>query len=171
MTCLVSRKEPLRFFSPLLSPLSCWELLENLVGSATRRQSANRKRCARAKPPRETSFPVPLVGITSPPSHQLHISNSLPLHLRMAARIPLKQLSRKTVFPNTFFSSRLPSSFAPTRTLATVTPSSSSPGPNGTAIVLLNMGGPSTVPEVQDFLSRLFVCFSPVSLISVQVRN
>ncbi|GMM31137.1 ferrochelatase [Martiniozyma asiatica (nom. inval.)] len=28
--------------------------------------------------------------------------------------------------------------------------------PNGTAIVLMNMGGPSTVPETRDFLHRLF---------------
>lgn len=27
-----------------------------------------------------------------------------------------------------------------------------------TAMVFLNMGGPSTTDEVQDFLSRLFVC-------------
>lgn len=30
----------------------------------------------------------------------------------------------------------------------------------GTAVVLLNMGGPSTVSEVYDFLSRLFVRLS-----------
>lgn len=48
------------------------------------------------------------------------------------------------------------------RCLATVhTPpvtqnSAGSKGP--TAMVFMNMGGPSTTDEVQDFLSRLFVC-------------
>lgn len=53
--------------------------------------------------------------------------------------------------------------------LATVVPpvtqdATSSKGP--TAMVFLNMGGPSTTDEVEDFLSRLFVCFHgiPVDL-------
>lgn len=33
---------------------------------------------------------------------------------------------------------------------------SSKPKPNGTAVVFMNMGGPSTVPETRDFLFRLF---------------
>ncbi|KAK6360452.1 ferrochelatase hem15 [Orbilia blumenaviensis] len=37
------------------------------------------------------------------------------------------------------------------------TTATSSSGNNGTAIVMLNMGGPSTVDEVGDFLSRLFM--------------
>ena len=42
-------------------------------------------------------------------------------------------------------------------------------GDGGTAIVLLNMGGPSTVPEVYDFLSRLFVCstFTPFTFFQI----
>ena len=32
-----------------------------------------------------------------------------------------------------------------------------------TAMVFMNMGGPSTTDQVEDFLSRLFVCF-PLSL-------
>lgn len=32
-----------------------------------------------------------------------------------------------------------------------------------TAMVFMNMGGPSTTGEVGDFLSRLFVCLSEVS--------
>lgn len=30
------------------------------------------------------------------------------------------------------------------------------PKQNGTAVVFMNMGGPSTVPETRDFLMRLF---------------
>jgi ferrochelatase len=46
-------------------------------------------------------------------------------------------------------------------TLATVVPpvtqdATGSKGP--TAMVFMNMGGPSTTNEVEDFLSRLFVC-------------
>jgi len=46
--------------------------------------------------------------------------------------------------------------------LATVVPpvtqdGTSSKGP--TAMVFMNMGGPSTTDEVEAFLSRLFVCF------------
>ncbi|GAA5907122.1 ferrochelatase HEM15 [Sporobolomyces salmoneus] len=40
-----------------------------------------------------------------------------------------------------------------TRSLATVAPNATKPP---TAIVMMNMGGPSTVPETGDFLSRLF---------------
>jgi ferrochelatase len=47
------------------------------------------------------------------------------------------------------------------RGLATVVPpvtqdTTGSKGP--TAMVFMNMGGPSTTDEVEDFLSRLFVC-------------
>ena len=50
--------------------------------------------------------------------------------------------------------------FAQRRSLATVVPpvtqdATGSKGP--TAMVFLNMGGPSTTDEVGDFLSRLFV--------------
>ena len=47
-----------------------------------------------------------------------------------------------------------------TRTMATVVPpvTQDSTGAKGpTAIVFMNMGGPSTTDEVGDFLSRLFV--------------
>lgn len=58
--------------------------------------------------------------------------------------------------------------FFTTRTLATAAATQSKPAPTsslsphndkskGTAVVLLNMGGPSTIPEVHDFLYRLFV--------------
>lgn len=51
--------------------------------------------------------------------------------------------------------------------LATTVPpvtqdATSSKGP--TAMVFLNMGGPSTTDEVEDFLSRLFVCFGTLSV-------
>ena len=86
----------------------------------------------------------------------------------MVGRIPIQQLSRATAitaFPSSFFSQRLPPSVVAARNLATISPPAQSSaggagGGKGTAIVLLNMGGPSTVPEVHDFLSRLFV-FAP----------
>ncbi|CAZ80952.1 unnamed protein product [Tuber melanosporum] len=82
----------------------------------------------------------------------------------MASRIPLQQLSRATTtaaFPRSFFSQRLPASVTAARSLATVPPPARSSlggtkDGKGTAIVLLNMGGPSAVAEVHDFLSRLF---------------
>ncbi|KAA8907471.1 hypothetical protein FN846DRAFT_699773 [Sphaerosporella brunnea] len=46
--------------------------------------------------------------------------------------------------------------FFTSRALATAAASTTTDGASGTAIVLLNMGGPSTVPEVHSFLSRLF---------------
>ncbi|KAL1411162.1 ferrochelatase hem15 [Vanrija albida] len=42
------------------------------------------------------------------------------------------------------------------RCLATVRDSPAKPEKPPTAVVMLNMGGPSTIPEVGDFLSRLF---------------
>lgn len=53
-----------------------------------------------------------------------------------------------------------------TRQFATPVPpvtqnAAGSKGP--TAMVFLNMGGPSTTDEVEDFLSRLFVCREPSS--------
>ncbi|PUU78874.1 hypothetical protein B9Z19DRAFT_35540 [Tuber borchii] len=82
----------------------------------------------------------------------------------MVGRIPIQQLSRATTitaFPSSFFSQRLPPSVVAARNLATISPpaqpsTGGAGGGKGTAIVLLNMGGPSTVPEVHDFLSRLF---------------
>lgn len=50
---------------------------------------------------------------------------------------------------------------ASTRAMATVAPpvTQDSTGAKGpTAMVFMNMGGPSTTDEVGDFLSRLFVC-------------
>ncbi|KAF3933660.1 Ferrochelatase [Dactylellina cionopaga] len=43
------------------------------------------------------------------------------------------------------------------RFLATPSESSEADGSNGTAIVMLNMGGPGTTDEVGDFLTRLFM--------------
>src|SRR4051794_7041659 len=57
-------------------------------------------------------------------------------------------------------SSPLPSNFFTVRVLATVASQTSSEPTDGktggTALVLLNMGGPATLPEVHPFLSRLF---------------
>lgn len=60
----------------------------------------------------------------------------------MSLRTPLR-LTRPAALAPSFFTSR---------SLATATPSS----PAGTAVVLLNMGGPATIPEVHGFLARLF---------------
>jgi hypothetical protein len=46
--------------------------------------------------------------------------------------------------------------FATASTIPVTQNAAGSKGP--TAIVFLNMGGPSTTHEVGDFLSRLFVC-------------
>ncbi|PWN30527.1 ferrochelatase-domain-containing protein [Jaminaea rosea] len=45
---------------------------------------------------------------------------------------------------------------APTRSLATHATSSPSSSKGPTGVLLMNMGGPATLPEVGDFLSRLF---------------
>jgi ferrochelatase len=58
----------------------------------------------------------------------------------MSLRTPLRLIRTPALSP-TFFTSR---------TLATTTDAPC------TAVVLLNMGGPSTIPEVHSFLSRLF---------------
>ncbi|KAK6542621.1 ferrochelatase hem15 [Orbilia ellipsospora] len=47
--------------------------------------------------------------------------------------------------------------YTPRRFLATPSESNNPTSNNGTAIVMLNMGGPSTTDEVGDFLSRLFM--------------
>lgn len=78
----------------------------------------------------------------------------------MSLRTPLR-LARTRSQPATLFtSSRALATASATATTTTTTTSSSSSRPpsdgSGTAIVLLNMGGPSTVSEVQPFLSRLF---------------
>ncbi|TGZ85474.1 ferrochelatase [Ascodesmis nigricans] len=69
---------------------------------------------------------------------------------------PAALASRRILAPSFF----TPSSVS-LRTLATATSSStttttSKDGNPGTALVFLNMGGPSTIPEVHSFLSRLF---------------
>lgn len=46
--------------------------------------------------------------------------------------------------------------------LATATSTSVKGSKGPTAMVFLNMGGPSTTDEVEDFLSRLFVSVVPV---------
>jgi ferrochelatase len=63
----------------------------------------------------------------------------------MSLRNPLRLAARPALSPS-FFTSRA---------LATASTNTTADS-NGTAIVLLNMGGPSTVPEVHGFLSRLF---------------
>ena len=83
---------------------------------------------------------------------------------RMAARQSFAQLSHRaagTATANKTLNLRLSKSSAlQTRSFATPVPpvtqnAAGSKGP--TAMVFLNMGGPSTVDEVRDFLSRLFV--------------
>lgn len=58
---------------------------------------------------------------------------------------------------------RHPSHLVPQRAgLATVAPpvTQDAVGARGpTAMVFMNMGGPSTTNDVQDFLSKLFVCY------------
>ncbi|MCJ1286468.1 ferrochelatase hem15 [Xylographa opegraphella] len=83
----------------------------------------------------------------------------------MSLRSPLSQLARR-VSPTPILQLPAPSSTClrtaskpSNRTMATVVPpvtqdATSSKGP--TAIVFMNMGGPSTTGEVGDFLSRLF---------------
>ena len=74
----------------------------------------------------------------------------------MALRLPTAQLCK----------SARPTSFRPSlrcaqqqmRWLATPTVHPVTQKNTGTAMVFLNMGGPSTLDEVGDFLSRLFVC-------------
>jgi hypothetical protein len=85
----------------------------------------------------------------------------------MATRTALRQLSRANAALLTRPSQRRPPRpvTAAARSLATTSPTPTpapSGGGNGTAIVLLNMGGPSTVPEVYNFLSRLFVPLPPL---------
>ncbi|KAF8475823.1 putative mitochondrial ferrochelatase [Kalaharituber pfeilii] len=74
-----------------------------------------------------------------------------------AQRIP-SSLLRAASAP--FFAPSFAPSFQPAlRSLATATflaGDRQKHGGSGTAIVLLNMGGPSTIPEVHNFLSRLF---------------
>ncbi|RPB23034.1 ferrochelatase-domain-containing protein [Terfezia boudieri ATCC MYA-4762] len=66
-----------------------------------------------------------------------------------------RAISRNRISPKLFFSASFQ---APLRSLATVSwiSNQAKPKDGGTAIVLLNMGGPSTVSEVHNFLSRLF---------------
>jgi ferrochelatase len=78
----------------------------------------------------------------------------------MASFRPLPQFTRQ--FRNSAFvakgapSLRLSDQF---RGLATVNQEVSPNGqPQGTAVLFMNMGGPSTTDEVGGFLSRLFVC-------------
>jgi protoporphyrin/coproporphyrin ferrochelatase len=83
----------------------------------------------------------------------------------MALRQSVSQLSRKVCQSQQSTASAVgPWQRHQTRQLATpsISPSvtqdpTASKGP--TAIVFMNMGGPSTTDEVGDFLSRLFVCF------------
>ncbi|KAI1095981.1 ferrochelatase-domain-containing protein [Rostrohypoxylon terebratum] len=78
----------------------------------------------------------------------------------MATRHSVAQLSRRAASAsNSPLSLRLSKSALQTRTFATPVPpvTQNSVGSKGpTAMVFLNMGGPSTLNEVGDFLSRLF---------------
>lgn len=58
--------------------------------------------------------------------------------------------------PITPTNNNLPSTNQSRRSLATISSSSSSSSRGPTAILMMNMGGPSTLDEVGDFLSRLF---------------
>jgi ferrochelatase len=83
----------------------------------------------------------------------------------MALRQPLSQLGRRVYRSKlSAEATKIPWQKHQRRQLATptappVTPNAtSSKGP--TAIVFMNMGGPSTTDEVGDFLSRLFVRYA-----------
>lgn len=81
----------------------------------------------------------------------------------MSLRNPLTQLPKRALGlsqPRSPILNTVASNGERRRRMATVVPpvsqdSTSSKGP--TAMVFLNMGGPSTTDEVGDFLSRLFV--------------
>lgn len=76
----------------------------------------------------------------------------------MALRLPTAQLC-KTARPSSFhFRPSLRCAQQQMRWLATPTTHPVTQKNTGTAMVFLNMGGPSTLDEVGDFLSRLFVC-------------
>src|SRR5690348_3985354 len=82
----------------------------------------------------------------------------------MALRQPRRQLlERASLCPISRFAATSQPSWqqrkrftAETRTPPVIQDATGSKGP--TAIVFMNMGGPSTTDEVGDFLSRLFVC-------------
>lgn len=99
------------------------------------------------------------------------IQNSFKVTTKMALRNPINKLTKRTSqsiiskltsTPST--SSWQRSGVDQLRSFATPVPpvtqdATSSKGP--TAMVFMNMGGPSTTDEVGDFLSRLFVCPLP----------
>ena len=115
------------------------------------------------------SFPWILRPRSLPSFPRISPATSQLLLFNMASRTPITSLYRRsnpltcqlsqrrvsTQFYNVFYRNPKQS-----RGMATVVPSiaqsdRSSKGP--TAIVFMNMGGPSTTDEVGDFLSRLFV--------------
>lgn len=91
----------------------------------------------------------------------------------MALRNPIFQLSKKASISPVSGITRFPSALtlrqnnaSQARYLATPVPpvtqgATGSKGP--TAMVFMNMGGPSTTDEVGDFLSRLFVRFPGIA--------
>ena len=81
----------------------------------------------------------------------------------MAFKLPVAQLSRAVASPASaarpLRALGTPRHAQQSRWLATPAyPVVQTPQGPGTAMVFLNMGGPSTTGEVGDFLSRLFVC-------------
>ncbi|KAF2434494.1 ferrochelatase-domain-containing protein [Tothia fuscella] len=77
----------------------------------------------------------------------------------MALRQPLTQLSKRTLPSQFFRSTSIPAIHQHRSNLASIsTPPVVNNGTNGkgTAIVFMNMGGPSTTADVGNFLSRLF---------------
>lgn len=71
---------------------------------------------------------------------------------KLNAALPVAQAARLSMSPNVAGLAK--------RSLASVgaTITKNATSPQGTAMVFMNMGGPSTTAEVGDFLSRLFVC-------------
>jgi ferrochelatase len=98
----------------------------------------------------------------------------------MALRNPICQLTKRATSSPVSQFTRLPSillwqqnNAAQSRCFATPVPpvtqdATGSKGP--TAMVLLNMGGPSTTDEVGDFLSRLFVGGGPRNPLTMLIR-
>lgn len=78
----------------------------------------------------------------------------------MAFRHPASQLSRRvagSIGPLRSSSALWPAQTVQQQLRCMATPVQAKQNAQGTAIVLLNMGGPSTTDEVGSFLSRLFV--------------
>lgn len=82
-------------------------------------------------------------------------------HIPMALRTPLTRAARRATSTATATPAFTAYSAQWRRGNATVAPVTQSTGPKkGTAMVFMNMGGPSTTDEVGGFLSALFVCWT-----------